>query len=127
MIDARSGLEIGTPVSLGRFPTDVAAGVTDAWTSVAGDGVVRKVPAFIGGPDPDTVRVGGRPEELALDRRWLWVTDAQRDVVTRVNTRGNSISGGVVRVPGSHAGCNGRRRSDFGDRAAEQPHGLEPR
>jgi YVTN family beta-propeller protein len=104
MIDSRSGLEIGTPVSLGRFPIDVAAGVTDAWTSVAGDGVVRKVPAFTGGPDPDTVRVGGRPEELALDRRWLWVTDAQRDVVTRVDTRGNRISGGVVRVPEDPSG-----------------------
>ena len=36
---------------------------------MAGDGVVKKVPAFVNGPEPQTIRVGGRPERLALDRQ----------------------------------------------------------
>ncbi len=111
-IDARSGLLIGAPVSLGRLPADVDAGTIDAWASVAGDGVVKKVPAFVDGPAPRTIRIGGRPERLALDRRWLWVTDPERDVVTRVDPRAGRISGGTVRVPEDPAGIaaagNGR-------------------
>ena len=103
-IDARSGLVTGAPASLGRFPIDVAAGSTEAWASVAGDGVVTKLPAFVNGPEPRTIRVGGRPERLALDRRWLWVTDSERDVVTRVDPRAGGISGGVVPVPEDPAG-----------------------
>ncbi len=98
-VDARSGLPIGGPVTLGRFPEDVAAGTVEAWASVAGDGVVTKVPAFVSGTEPKTVQVGGRPEQLALDRRWLWVTDSERDVVTRVDPRVGRISGSAVRMP----------------------------
>jgi serine/threonine-protein kinase len=98
-VDARSGLLTGAPVPLGRFPVDVAAGVTEAWASVAGDGTVQKVPAFVEGPDAKTVQIGGRPERLALDRRWLWVTDSDRDVVVRVDTRAGTVSGDVVPVP----------------------------
>ena len=98
-VDARSGLPIGGPVTLGRFPEDVAAGTVEAWASVAGDGVVTKVPAFVSGTEPKTVQVGGRPEQLALDRRWLWVTDSERDVVTRVDPRVGRISGRRVRLP----------------------------
>ncbi len=103
-IDARSGLLTGAPVSLGRLPADVAAGTIDAWASVAGDGVVKKVPGFVDGPAPKTIRLGGRPERLALDRRWLWVTDSERDVVTRVDPRAGRISGGTVHVPEDPAG-----------------------
>lgn len=98
-IDARSGLLSGAPVTLGRLPEDVVAGTTEAWASVTGDGVVEKVPAFVNGPAPMTIRVGGRPELLALDRRWLWVTDSERDVVKKVDTRGGGVSGAPVRVP----------------------------
>ena len=98
-IDPRSGLLTGVPVTLGRFPTDVVAGAAEAWASVAGDGVVTKVPAFVSDAEPKTVPVGGRPEQLALDRRWLWVTDSKRDLVTRVDPRKGRISGGPVRLP----------------------------
>ena len=103
-IDARSGLVTGSPMSLGRLPVDIAAGSTEVWASVAGDGVVKKVPAFVNGPEQRTIRVGGHPERLALDRRWLWVTDADRDIVTRVDPRAAGIAGGVVRVPEDPAG-----------------------
>jgi DNA-binding beta-propeller fold protein YncE len=103
-IDARSGLGTGAPVALGRLPEDVAAGTIEAWASVAGDGVVEKVPSFVNGPEPKTVPVGGRPEKLALDRSGLWVTDSERDVVMKVDPRAGSISGNPVRVPEDPAG-----------------------
>jgi streptogramin lyase len=103
-IDARSGFVTGAPVALGRFPVDVAAGTIEAWASVAGDGVVEKVPAYVNGPEPKTVRVGGRPEELALDRSGLWVTDSERDVVMKFDPRAGAVAGDAVRVPEDPAG-----------------------
>jgi DNA-binding beta-propeller fold protein YncE len=101
-IDARSGLVTGPPVPVGRQPLDVAAGTTGAWASAAGDGLLRSVPAS--SSEPKTIRVGGRPEFLALDRRWLWATDSERDVVVRVDPRTGETVGRPASVPEDPAG-----------------------
>jgi streptogramin lyase len=109
LIDARSGFLSGSPVPLGRFPFDVAAGSTGAWASVAGEGVLKSVPASVSGPEPTTIAVGGRPEYLTLDRRWVWVTDSERDVVTRIDPRERRPAGGAVPVPEDPSGIAATR------------------
>ena len=61
--------------------------------------MLRSVPASVSPREPQTIRVGGRPEFLALDRRWLWATDSERDIVIRVDPRFGRMVGGPVRVP----------------------------
>jgi serine/threonine protein kinase/DNA-binding beta-propeller fold protein YncE len=126
-IDARSGLVTGPPVPVGRLPADVAAGTTGAWVSVAGDGVVRGVP--VSASEPKTIGVGGRPEYLALDRRWLWATDSERDVVIRVDGRSGKMVGGPVRVPEDPAGIAAGRDGGVWVTSAEGDSvtRLEPR
>jgi YVTN family beta-propeller protein len=128
-MDARSGLVTGPPVPVGRLPADVAAGTTGAWASVAGDGVLRSVPASVSAPEPQTIRVGGRPEFLALDRRWLWTTDSERDVVIRVDPRSGRMVGGPVRVSEDPGGIAAGRDGGVWVTSAERDSvtRLEPR
>ena len=97
-IDARSGLLLSGPVALGREPADVAAATTEAWASVSGDGLLRSFPVAAAAEE-DAVAIGGRPESLALDTRWLWVTDSERDAVMKVDPRSAAVVGGPLPVP----------------------------
>jgi streptogramin lyase len=70
-----------------------------------------------------------RPEFLALDRRWLWATDSERDIVIRVDPRFGRMVGGPVRVPEDLRGIAAGRDGGVWVTSAERDGvtGLEPR
>jgi DNA-binding beta-propeller fold protein YncE len=79
------GVEVSSPIAIGRAPLRIAAGAEAIWVTSEPDGTLTRL-------DPADGKVVGTPTKLgagisgvAVGGRWVWVTDPSRGDLLRID------------------------------------------
>jgi streptogramin lyase/predicted Ser/Thr protein kinase len=103
-VNTRTRAVLGDPVPIGDSPMDLAAGPNELLVSVAGERAIKRVAFGSGGRGIRTIRIGGRPEFLALRQGVLWVTDRDSESVVPLDVGSGGAVGDPIRVGEEPAG-----------------------
>jgi DNA-binding beta-propeller fold protein YncE/tRNA A-37 threonylcarbamoyl transferase component Bud32 len=84
VINPRDDRPARAPIEIPGNPASVAVGFGSLWVVDHQGGSVLRFPDN-GDRDPDTIEVGDKPSDVAVDRDWVWVTNEGADTLSRID------------------------------------------
>jgi YVTN family beta-propeller protein len=92
-IDPADSAVVDRPIRVGGNPAAVAVGFGSLWVVDHPGGAVLRFPLDRG--RPTTIEVGERPSDVAVDDRWVWVTNEGSDDVSRIDPQADRLDATV--------------------------------
>jgi len=79
------GVEVSSPIAVGRPPLRIGAGPESVWVSSRRDGTLTRLDPGSGEPLGDPVELGRGISGVAVGSKWIWVTWPRRGELLRID------------------------------------------
>jgi DNA-binding beta-propeller fold protein YncE len=85
LLGGGGGVEVSSPIAIGRPPLRVAAGPEAIWVTSERDGTLTRLDPESGAQVGSPTRLGAGIAGVAVGGRWVWVTDPSRGELLRID------------------------------------------